>query len=50
MNLTGFDKFSVAERGAREGTNPSIGQKMQIKSSKSPALKAGSGLRESVNS
>lgn len=50
VNLTGFGKFTVTERAAREGVNPSTGKKMQIKASKSPTFKAGNGLKESVNS
>lgn len=50
VNLAGFGKFTVAGRAAREGTNPSTDQKLQIKSSKSPASKAGNSLKEAVNS
>jgi DNA-binding protein HU-beta len=49
VNLTGFGKFTVSERAAREGVNPQTGQKMQIKASKSPAFKAGNSLKESIN-
>lgn len=49
VNLTGFGKFTVTERAAREGVNPQTGQKMQIKASKSPAFKAGNSLKEALN-
>ena len=48
VNLTGFGKFTVTERSAREGVNPQTGQKMQIKASKSPAFKAGNSLKEAL--
>lgn len=48
MNLTGFGKFFVSERAARQGTNPSTGKKMQIKASKSPSFKAGNSLKEAI--
>lgn len=49
VNLTGFGKFTVNERAAREGVNPQTGQKMQIKASKTPAFKAGNSLKEALN-
>ena len=48
VNLTGFGKFTVTQRSAREGVNPQTGQKMQIKASKSPAFKAGHSLKEAL--
>ena len=30
INITGFGKFSVAERGARQGVNPQTGERIQI--------------------
>jgi len=30
VTFSGFGKFSVAERGAREGRNPQTGERMQI--------------------
>ncbi len=49
VNFTGFGKFSVAERGARQGVNPQTGAKIQIKASKVPRFSAGSSLKKSVN-
>ncbi len=34
IQLTGFGAFSVTERGAREGRNPSTGETIQIAASK----------------
>ena len=49
VNFTGFGKFSVAERGAREGVNPQTGAKIQISASKVPRFSAGSTLKKAVN-
>ena len=37
VNFTGFGKFHVAERGAREGRNPRTGESMTIAASRVPA-------------
>jgi DNA-binding protein HU-beta len=47
--LTGFGKFHVAERGARQGVNPSTGEKIQIAASKAPKFTAGAALKAAVN-
>lgn len=47
--LTGFGKFSVSERGARQGVNPSTGEKIQIAASKAPKFTAGAALKAAVN-
>lgn len=47
--LTGFGKFSVAERGARTGRNPQTGEEVQIKASKAPKFTAGAALKNAVN-
>jgi len=49
VNFTGFGKFSVAARGAREGVNPQTGKKIKIKASKVPRFSAGSTLKKAVN-
>ena len=49
VNFTGFGKFSVAERGARQGVNPQTGQRIQISASRVPRFSAGSALKKSVN-
>jgi DNA-binding protein HU-beta len=48
VTFTGFGKFHVAERGAREGRNPRTGETMQIAASKVPRFTAGSGLKKVV--
>ena len=48
ISFTGFGKFSVSDRSAREGVNPQTGEKIQIKASKVPKFSAGSGLKKAV--
>ena len=49
VSLTGFGKFSVAERAAREGRNPQTGEAIKIAASKSPKFKAGKALKDMIN-
>ena len=48
VNFTGFGKFHVADRGAREGRNPRTGESMTIAASRVPRFTAGSGLKKAV--
>ena len=48
VRITGFGKFSVRERKAREGRNPQTGEKMKIAASKVQAFSAGNALKESI--
>jgi DNA-binding protein HU-beta len=48
VTFSGFGKFHVAQRGAREGRNPSTGEKINIAASKVPRFSAGAGLKKSV--
>ena len=48
VSFTGFGKFHVAERGAREGRNPRTGESMTIAASKVPRFTAGSGLKKAI--
>ncbi len=48
INFTGFGKFSVADRGARQGVNPQTGERIQISASRVPRFSAGSALKKSV--
>jgi DNA-binding protein HU-beta len=48
VTFTGFGKFHVAERGAREGRNPRTGESMQISATKVPRFTAGSGLKKAI--
>jgi len=48
VQITGFGKFSVKERKAREGRNPQRGEKMRIVAQKVPSFSAGNALKEAV--
>ena len=48
VTLVGFGTFSVRKRAAREGRNPQTGATIKIKASKSPAFKAGKGLKDAL--
>jgi nucleoid DNA-binding protein len=48
VQITGFGKFSVKERKAREGRNPQTGEKMKIAAQKVPSFSAGNALKEAV--
>ena len=48
VNFTGFGKFSVAERGARQGVNPQTGERIQIPASRVPRFSAGTALKNAV--
>ena len=50
VTFTGFGKFHVAERGAREGRNPRTGETMQIAASRVPRFTACSGLKKAISS
>ncbi len=47
--FSGFGKFSVSDRAAREGRNPATGEKIQIAATKVPKFTAGAALKKSVN-
>ena len=48
VSFTGFGKFHVAQRDAREGRNPRTGETMTIAASRVPRFTAGSGLKKAV--
>jgi DNA-binding protein HU-beta len=48
--ITGFGKFSVAHRDARQGTNPATGERMYIAASKAPRFSPGAKLKQAVKS
>ena len=49
VSLTGFGTFSVSERAARTGRNPSNGKALKIPAKKVAKFKAGKGLSQAVN-
>ena len=48
VQITGFGKFYVQERTAREGTNPQTGKRMNIPAKRVPSFSAGNTLKESL--
>jgi DNA-binding protein HU-beta len=48
VTLSGFGRFHVAERGARQGVNPRTGERIQIDAARVPRFTAGSGLKSAV--
>lgn len=46
--FSGFGKFSVSHRSAREGRNPATGQPIHIAASRVPKFSAGAGLKKAV--
>ena len=48
VSVSGFGKFHVGERGARQGVNPRTGERIQIAASRVPRFTAGSGLKSAV--
>jgi DNA-binding protein HU-beta len=46
--FSGFGKFSVSDRSAREGRNPATGEKIQIAASRVPKFSAGAALKKAV--
>ncbi|MDQ1285337.1 MAG: DNA-binding protein HU-beta [Thermodesulfobacteriota bacterium] len=49
ISFPGFGSFKVVERPAREGRNPSTGEKIQIAASKAVKFTAGATLKDRVN-
>ena len=49
VQLVGFGAFEVRERAAHKGHNPMTGEEIEIAASKSPAFKAGKGLKDALN-
>lgn len=49
VSLVGFGTFSVAERAARQGINPSTKKPIKIAAKKVAKFKAGSELAKAVN-
>jgi DNA-binding protein HU-beta len=49
VSLSGFGKFSLSERQAREGRNPATGETIQIAASKGLKFSAAKAAKDSVN-
>lgn len=48
VTWTGFGTFEVRSRAARMGRNPQTGAPMRIPATKTPAFRAGKGLKDEV--
>jgi DNA-binding protein HU-beta len=48
VNFTGFGKFSVAERGPRQGVNPRTRERITIPGGRAPKFSAGAALKSRV--
>mgnify|MGYP001571049676 CR=1 FL=1 len=48
VTVTGFGTFEVRQRAARMGRNPQTNAPLHIAARKSPAFKAGKGLKDAV--
>lgn len=48
VTWTGFGTFEVRQRAARMGRNPQTGAPLNISATKTPAFKAGKGLKDAV--
>lgn len=49
VTFSGFGKFHVAQRGARQGKHPRTGQPIHIPASRVPRFSAGAKLKQAVN-
>ena len=49
ISFSGFGKFSVSDRNAREGRNPATGETIQIAASRVPKFTAGAALKKALN-
>jgi DNA-binding protein HU-beta len=48
VSITGFGKFHVSKRSARQGVNPASGEKIQIPATRVPRFSAGAGLKNAL--
>jgi len=48
VELTGFGKFEIRKREARQGVNPKTGERMMIEESVAPVFKASEGFKNRI--
>ena len=48
VDISGFGKFEVSERGERKGINPSTKESIIIAATKTPKFKASKALKDAV--
>ena len=46
--ITGFGKFSVSERGARQGRHPQTGEPIDLPAGRAPRFSPGAKLKQAV--
>ena len=46
VNISGFGKFTVAERAARTGRNPQTGDTIEIEATKAPKFKPSKAFKD----
>ena len=49
VSITGFGTFEVRQRAERMARNPRTGQQMRVPTTRTPAFRAGKGLKEGVS-
>ena len=49
VSISGFGKFSVSNRAARQGRNPATGETIQISASRGAKFSAASALKQKLN-
>jgi nucleoid DNA-binding protein len=49
VSITGFGKFSVVKRAARQGVNPRTGERVKIKASKAPKFTPGASFKQAIS-
>ncbi len=49
VHISGFATFSLKEKSARDGVNPSTGEKVHIAACKSPAVKFSKSFKDEFN-
>jgi DNA-binding protein HU-beta len=48
VSLSGFGKFAISERAARQGRNPQTGETIEIKASRVPRFQASAPLKAAL--
>ena len=48
VSLSGFGKFAISERSARQGRNPQTGEPMEIQASRVPRFQASAPLKQAL--
>ncbi len=50
VSLSGFGKFAISQRSARQGRNPQTGEIMEIQATKVPRFQASAPLKKAIKS